>query len=582
MNRLSRIKAVVKDGRALGDNGNGVWLGAIALLSGMAMGFTNAPTDWWLLAWIAQAPLWLLLYHHAFSSSPTHPLTHSSFSPCPKVLLTAFLWATGYYGTTLVWITGLHPLTWMGIPWLVSVAIALSCWVIVTLWGGLWSMIWAIGFVTILRWIRFQPGFWPMVTRVMVGTALWCELDTLWSQSILYWPTLALTQSPDNLWVLQLNQLSGPITTTALIAATNGLLAEFCFPSLASPPSLPHSPTPLISTLTLIAIAHLFGAWLYVHPSPAQLTTGDDLSIGLIQGNIPTRIKLTRAGIQQAFDRYTEGYHQLVDQGADLVVLPEGAIPLVWDSDRTVSNLLTQMVGDRQTPALIGTFATVNPSSAPIEITQSVLMVVPTMSPTSAGAEEGSALESEPVQVMSRYNKVKLVPLGEYIPADGLLGALISRLSPIQSTMVPGDQAQVLQTPWGVAIAGICYESAFPELFRQQTLRGGEWMMTAANNDPYNGAMMAQHHAQDVMRAIESDRWMVRVTNTGYSGVVSPRGETVWRSQRNTHVTHVASIQRRRTRTPYVRWGNWLPPLLLGVAGMMVVAQRLMKSFSPP
>ncbi|MEB3233530.1 MAG: hypothetical protein VKJ64_21155, partial [Leptolyngbyaceae bacterium] len=332
---------------------NRVGMGAIALLSGIAMGLTNAPTNGWPLAWVAQVPLWLLLYHHAFSRPSV------SFSTLP--LLHALLWAMGYYGTTLIWITGLHPLTWMGIPWVASVAIALSCWAIVTLWGCLWSVMWAMGFTTLLRWLGHQPGLFAMATRVLVGTALWCGLDTLWSQGILYWPTLALTQSPSNLWVLQLNQLSGPITTTALIVTINGLLAECCHPLLPypAPPSGVNRPTigtplrfpALILALSLMAIAHLLGAWLYFRPPLPAATPGHDLAIGLIQGNIPSRIKLTRAGIQQAFDRYTQGYDQLADQGADLVVLPEGAIPLVWDGSKAGINAggnpVAKRVGDR-------------------------------------------------------------------------------------------------------------------------------------------------------------------------------------------------------------------------------------------
>ncbi|NER00151.1 MAG: apolipoprotein N-acyltransferase, partial [Cyanothece sp. SIO2G6] len=488
----------------------------------------------------------------------------------------------------------------------VSLAIALCCWAIVTLWGCLWSVVWAIGFTTILRFTGVQPGLLAMVTRVLVGTSLWCGLDTLWSQGILYWPTVALTQSPNNLWLLQLNQLSGPSTTTALIVAVNGLLAEALFlrqvlslqPRPALSPSLAQlsRSTALLMALALGAIAHGVGAWIYVHPtlpSPAPDNPVDtSLAIGLIQGNVPTRIKLTRAGIQQALNRYTTGYGELVSQGADLVVLPEGAIPLLWDASKI--NPVAEAVGDRHIPALIGTFALATTAdigqTRSSAITQSLLMVVPATpndaltppdeffpesGPVSDVSVRQSASPGSSVRVMSQYNKVKLVPLGEYIPAAGILGAIVTRLSPIQSTMIPGTPNQVLQTPWGVAIAGICYESAFPELFRQQTLKGGEFIITAANNDPYSGAMMTQHHAQDVMRAIESDRWMVRVTNTGYSGVVSPRGDTVWRSQRNQPVTHLASIKRRQSRTLYVHWGNWLTPVLISLAGIMVMIQRL-------
>jgi apolipoprotein N-acyltransferase len=78
--------------------------------------------------------------------------------------------------------------------------------------------------------------------------------------------------------------------------------------------------------------------------------------------------------------------------------------------------------------------------------------------------------------------------------------------------------------------------------------------------------MMRQHHAHDVMRAIESDRWAVRVTNTGISGIVTPHGNTLWLATPNTYITHLADITRRQTVTPYVRYGNRVPAILIGLA----------------
>ena len=75
--------------------------------------------------------------------------------------------------------------------------------------------------------------------------------------------------------------------------------------------------------------------------------------------------------------------------------------------------------------------------------------------------------------------------------------------------------------------------------------------------------MPEQHHSQDIMRAIETDRWAVRVTNTGYSAFVNPRGRTLWKSGYNTYEVHAETIHRRQTQTLYVRWGDWLLPLLL-------------------
>ncbi|MGF1536336.1 MAG: nitrilase-related carbon-nitrogen hydrolase, partial [Elainellaceae cyanobacterium] len=165
----------------------------------------------------------------------------------------------------------------------------------------------------------------------------------------------------------------------------------------------------------------------------------------------------------------------------------------------------------------------------------------------------------------------KLVPLGEYIPLQDTLGKLVGRLSPVQSDMLPGSSRQTFMAGFGQAIAGICYESAFPELFRRQAAAGGTLIITASNNDPYPPTMMAQHHAQDLMRAVETDRWALRATNTGYSGVIDPHGHTQWRSEANVYALKLATVAQRSTQTLYVRWGDWLTPLLLLVTGLWVL-----------
>jgi apolipoprotein N-acyltransferase len=86
--------------------------------------------------------------------------------------------------------------------------------------------------------------------------------------------------------------------------------------------------------------------------------------------------------------------------------------------------------------------------------------------------------------------------------------------------------------------------------------------------------MTAQHHAQDVMRAIETDRWLVRAANTGLSGVIDPHGNTRWLSGINVYQLHADIIYRRQTQTLYVRWGNWLLPLLVITSAIAIAAQN--------
>ncbi|MGB3202023.1 MAG: apolipoprotein N-acyltransferase, partial [Nodosilinea sp.] len=299
-----------------------------------------------------------------------------------------------------------------------------------------------------------------------------------------------------------------------------------------------------LAALALVIASHLLGAILYTHT--AAVADRQSLTLGLIQGNVPTREKLTPQGVRQALEGYTEGYRTLADQGVAAVVTPEGALPQLWNPNSPQIAAILQTVSQAGVPLWLGTFAPVPGEGRP-QYTQSILEL------RSDGQYHG------------RYNKVQLVPLGEYIPFEALLGRLISRLSPLDSYLVPGQPGQQVDTSVGRGIVGICYESAYSRLFRRQALAGGEFIVTASNNDPYPVWMMVQHHGFDVLRAVESDRWALRVTNTGLSGLVDNHGRTIWLGKPQTYLTYRADLERRQTLTPYVRWGDWLTPLLLGL-----------------
>ncbi|MBD2071168.1 apolipoprotein N-acyltransferase [Leptolyngbya sp. FACHB-671] len=498
------------------------------------MGLTPAPVNAWFLAWVALVPLWVLV---AKSSS------------LKSKLALGFVWGLGFHGLALSWITGLHPLTWMGVPWLASLAIALFCWLFITAWGALLVLIWAGSFKLLERSNprAANARFLPLV-RVLMGVAVWCVLEGIWSSGALWWTSLSYTQSPHNLLILHLGQLTGPSAATAAIVAVNGLLAEAWLARSHPPEPLPshaHTSSSDTSAKLYLAIAatlllglHLLGFSLYSRPLTQPPETA--VRVGLIQGNVPTRIKLYEEGVRRAFNAYMTGYDILADQNVDIVFTPEGALPIYWMPSIYQSNPVYQSLLNRGVPLILGSFGRQDE-----QITQSLFAI--------AGNGE----------MVGRYNKVKLVPLGEYIPFGQFLGSLINRLSPVEASMIPGALEQQFDTPVGRAIAGICYESAFSKLFRVQAANGGEFILTASNNDPYSSTMMFQHHAQDVMRAIETDRWAARVTNTGYSGIVDPHGKTRWLSDNNIYEIHADTIYRRQTRSLYVQWGDWLTPLLL-------------------
>jgi apolipoprotein N-acyltransferase len=128
---------------------------------------------------------------------------------------------------------------------------------------------------------------------------------------------------------------------------------------------------------------------------------------------------------------------------------------------------------------------------------------------------------------------------------------------------VPGASHQSFRSQVGVAV-GICYESAYSDLLRRQVRDGAEFIVTISNNDPYPLGMMARHHALDVLRAVESDRWALRITNTGLSGLVDNQGQTRWLGPPHRRTLHQTRLYRRQSQTLYVRWGDIRSPRSVG------------------
>lgn len=520
----------------------------LSLLGGILMGLTPSPVEAWSLAWIALVPLWFLVVNQ---------------QSLRQTALYGFCWGIGYQGLALFWITGVHPMDWMGVPWLASLAIALFCWVFITLWGTILVVLWAVGMTAFNSLLNRQGAKFRTVTRVLVGIALWCGLEAFWTLGDLNWTSLAYTQSPHNLWILHLGQISGPFTVSAAVVAVNGLIAEAgisYFSHRNKQVTGSSARQKFILALGLLVGFHLIGFGLYSRPliQPTQSA----FNIGIIQGNIPNTIKLYQDGWSRAIENYTNGYNALADKGVEAVLTPETALPFLWDEQinqfrspvpfyQYKLNRFKEAILDKGVLVWLGAFGEKGDS-----LTNSLFTI------TGTG------------KTISRYNKVILVPLGEYIPFEELLGSLINRLSPLDAHLAAGQPNQQFDTPFGRAIAGICYESAFAYHFRHQAARGGEFILSASNNAHYSETMPAQHHAQDVMRAIETDRWAVRATNTGYSGIVNPHGRTLWLSGINTYQIHAATVYRRQTQTLYVRWGNWLTPTLLGLAILAFIVSR--------
>lgn len=126
--------------------------------------------------------------------------------------------------------------------------------------------------------------------------------------------------------------------------------------------------------------------------------------------------------------------------------------------------------------------------------------------------------------VVSQYDKMHLVPFGEYVPLKKWLG-FADKLTAEVSDFVSGTRYVVSQLPGGGMADVICYEEIFPDLVRRFVREGANVLVNTSNDGWYgDSAARDQLLLMARMRAIENKRYLLRATNTGYTAIVRPDG----------------------------------------------------------
>ena len=173
---------------------------------------------------------------------------------------------------------------------------------------------------------------------------------------------------------------------------------------------------------------------------------------------------------------------------------------------------------------------------------------------------------------IQRYDKIHLVPFGEFIPFEKLI-AFAKPLTREIGTFARGTQRMPLKAG-GIRLGTfICYESVFPNEVRQFALNGGE-VFVNISNDGWFGPTGAprQHLNMARMRAVENDRWLLRDTNTGITAVIDPYGRIVAEAPRNQRTSLQATYSLVESTTFYTRHGDWFPFLcaIITLAGVVL------------
>ncbi|MGA8034982.1 MAG: apolipoprotein N-acyltransferase [Candidatus Acidiferrales bacterium] len=169
------------------------------------------------------------------------------------------------------------------------------------------------------------------------------------------------------------------------------------------------------------------------------------------------------------------------------------------------------------------------------------------------------------------YDKIHLLPFGEYVPLRGWL-TFAKRLTADISDFTPGTIESVGQLPQGKFGAFICYEAIFPSEVRMFTANGAQFLITISN-DGWFGRSSApeQHMMMARVRAVENRRWLLRDTNNGYTESIDPYGRTVAQLALDIRGQLNAPYGVRSDLTPYVRFGDWFSFLSMFVAAALIL-----------
>ncbi len=185
-----------------------------------------------------------------------------------------------------------------------------------------------------------------------------------------------------------------------------------------------------------------------------------------------------------------------------------------------------------------------------------------------------AALVSPQGSWVGRYDKVHLVPFGEYLPFPKLFafaGGLTKEVGEFQhgASHAPLDAGEERMGTF------ICYESIFPDEVREGPLQGAQVLVNISNDGWYgDSGAWKQHLQQTRMRAIENERWLLSATNTGMTASIDPYGRIVESNERKIRTALIAPYALTAGTTFYTRHGDWFAFVCAIISVGAVVVSR--------
>jgi apolipoprotein N-acyltransferase len=514
------------------------WL--LALISGALQAVIFPPLDWHYFCWFAFAPVLVAILRARERRDISFPESFASnlgpASPWQGFLLgwlSGIVWAFG----TCFWIY--HVLnTYGGLDAPIAGVLLVVFCLVLALHHGAWGLF--------VAWTaRKRPAF-----ALIAAPFLWVGVETFRTYITSFpWDLLGTVQV-DNIPLARLSTVTGVyglsfeivLVNTVFAAAFVGprrrrrsifvaaLIATMLVQSteLIDPPSLPAPETARLVQLNIPILNPDQWTGQYFHDELARLR----------EKSIPKREQLTAA------------------PPPEIIVWPESPAPF-FISDRNFRVALSDIARASNAYVIVGSLGSAGMSRGTPKLFNSAALITPSGDWT------------------AQYDKIHLVPFGEYVPFGPLLG-FADKLTKEVGDFVPGGHRIPFNVGNFKAGVFICYESVFPGEIRLFA-RNGANVFINISNDGWFGRYGAprQHLNQARMRAVENNRWLLRATNTGITVSVDPYGRVIDQAAREVYTYLDAPFATVNGTTFYTRHGDWFAFACAIISLALIIAVAL-------
>ncbi len=398
-----------------------------------------------------------------------------------------------------------------------------------------------IGLVLLVLYLALYFGAFGIVIKkvseaskivfLFLAPALWVTLEYIRSHlfSGFGWALLGYSQTL-NLPLIQIADITGAYGVSYLVMLVNVLAY------LVVEEGLSKRIIEVVIVFFILAASFSYGIYRL-----NETKNYPRIRIAVIQGNIPQDMKWDEAEREFILKRYEELTREAGRKKPDLIVWPETSVPGYFELEPDIFERITGLSRDTKTPLLIGSFGYDFENHG--KLFNSAILI------------KNEARDFE------RYNKLYLVPFGEFVPLEKWLGFIRNFVD--IGDLKKGKEYMILNV--GDAGIGtlICFEDIFEGITRNFVKKGANLMLNITNDAWYkNSSAPFQHSQASVFRAIENRVFVVRCANTGLSCFIDEKGRVYEKvrdgSGRSIDVTgfSIAEAGLLRSNTFYTKYGD--------------------------